>query len=72
MLVNFQITFHPTLGDVAYVVSDVLSAITDTIKAVPRLSDKFSVKEPQLQPFYLVIRNDAECKRLQNLLNFGK
>ncbi|KAF5308522.1 hypothetical protein FQR65_LT06187 [Abscondita terminalis] len=64
-----RINFEPSLADVAYVISDVLPSITNTLKALPRLIDKFDITETDLLPFYRVIQDDDDCKRLQTLLN---
>lgn len=68
---NNQINFEPTLGEVAYVVSDVLPSITHSLKSLPRLLDKFHTDDIMVRPFYHVIEEDYECQRLQSLLNNG-
>lgn len=61
--------FKPTLADVARLVSDVLPSITITLKSLPRLIDKFRITETSIKPFHELIANDAECIKIQNLLN---
>ncbi|KAK4876213.1 hypothetical protein RN001_012635 [Aquatica leii] len=64
-----RINFEPSLADVAYVISDVLPSVTNTLKSLPRLIDKFDITLPDVLPFYLVIQEDEDCKKLQALLN---
>ncbi|KAF5292010.1 hypothetical protein FQA39_LY14127 [Lamprigera yunnana] len=64
-----RINFEPSLADVAYVVSDVLPSIENSLRALPRLSEKFSINDENLRPFSVVIEEDDDCQKLQTLLN---
>lgn len=59
------------MSSVAYVISDVLPSITYSLQSLPRLLDKFHVEDIVVTPFYLVIKDDFECQRLQAMLNNG-
>ncbi|XP_031338901.1 dynein heavy chain 2, axonemal-like isoform X2 [Photinus pyralis] len=64
-----RINFEPSLADVGYVISDTLPSITNTLKSLPRLADKFGIQVASLRPFHKIISEDQECQKLQNLLN---
>lgn len=52
-------------------IADVLFNITNDLKVLPRVMDKFRRSEFELKSLYRVIAEDFECKRLQQLLEDG-
>ncbi|KAI4461456.1 dynein heavy chain [Holotrichia oblita] len=64
-----RINFEPSLSDVAFFISDMLPSITNTLRSLPRLIDKFQISIPEILPFFHIIENDADCILLQDLLN---
>lgn len=48
-----------------------LSGIVRAFKVIPRLYDKLRLKGSLRKPFYSMIENDEDCKRLQAAINQG-
>lgn len=67
----FQIVFIPPLSDVAEVITDVLFKITEDLKDLPRVLDKFHGADVDTKSLYFVIAEDFECQKLQRLLEDG-
>lgn len=61
----------PTLNDIAEVIADVLYNITEELRTLPRVIDKFHGTEYEAKRLYLVISNDPDCQRLQSLIDNG-
>ncbi|KAK9890592.1 hypothetical protein WA026_011959 [Henosepilachna vigintioctopunctata] len=72
LVVNLKentISFDPGLNDVARVISNILPSIVENLRSIPRLNDKFHVAATQFTPFFRIIEEDNDCKRLQEFLN---
>ncbi|XP_017772772.1 PREDICTED: dynein heavy chain 2, axonemal [Nicrophorus vespilloides] len=64
-----KINFVPTLSSFATHMADILPSITLNLTAVPRISEKFHIKNARIRSFSDLINSDAECNKLQKLIN---
>lgn len=59
------------MSQVATVIADDLYFITEDLKVLPRIMDKFTGTEFEMKSLHRVIADDFECQRLQHLLEDG-
>nr|XP_015838947.1 PREDICTED: dynein heavy chain 2, axonemal [Tribolium castaneum] len=64
-----RINFEPTLSEVAKVVHNILPNMVEALTTLPRLNDKFHVAETDFTPYWGIIEQDAECQKIQKMLN---
>lgn len=55
----------------AEVIADDLYFITEDLKVLPRIMDKFRGTDFEMKSLHRVIAEDFECQRLQHLLEDG-
>lgn len=60
------------MGEVAKVIYNILPNVVEALTALPRLNDKFHVAETDFTPYWGIIEDNAECQKIQQMLNEGK
>lgn len=61
----------PTLYEVADVIAEFLLKITEDLKELPRIMDKFHGADFDQRSLYTVMAFDYECQKLQHYLADG-
>lgn len=66
-----QISFSPSVLQVATLIADTLPGIVDSMRLLPRLCDKFHIPKEDTVKFCDVIDSDEDCVKLQTALDNG-
>ncbi|CAG9772859.1 unnamed protein product [Ceutorhynchus assimilis] len=68
-LIGNKINFDPTLNSVNKLINNIQNTLVESVKALPRLNDKFHVADTNYIPYADLIYNDEDCTNVQQDLS---